>query len=75
MSAVEVMSSSSDHVCFAPNQNIPGNYWVRYGADPRADRDAMWNRIISGPTGNGTPIRLASREQIGKVHSNNVTCI
>jgi hypothetical protein len=35
----------------------------------------MWNIIIYDPIGNGTPIRLSSREQISKVHNNNVICI
>lgn len=65
------MSSSSGHVCFAPGQNTPGNHRVIYGADPRADLDTMWNRIIYVPTGNGIPIQLASRDQISKVHSTN----
>jgi hypothetical protein len=68
------MSSSSGHVCFARGQVTPDSHWVRYEADPRADLDTMWNRIISGPTGNGTRIRLASREQISKSHSSNVIC-
>lgn len=66
------MSSTSGHVCFAPGQKTTGNQWVRCGADPKADQDTMWNRIIYDPIGNGTPIRLASREQISKVHNNNV---